>query len=178
MGYTFAGCPPILSYASYARPGCAGFNANVFNVITKYGIDIVILSARWDELRQRGLSGLKETVERLKAQGMTVYVLGQSPMFAFDVAVLDYRGAGKRRDGGAAWHLSFDPSDNARLRAAGGSAIFIDPLSSFCRARDCEYTSDENLLFGDYGHFSDAGSDLAVRSYFPLYRREPARDAF
>jgi len=176
--YTFAGCPPILSYKSYARPGCADFNAGVFNVIAKYRIDTVIISARWDELRQRGLSGLNDTVERLKARGLTVFVLGQSPMFAFDVAVLDYRDAGRRSDGTAAWHLSFDPADNARLRDASRSAIFIDPLPSFCRARDCDYKSSRSLLFGDYGHLSDAGSDLAVKSYFPLYRREQVRNAF
>jgi len=175
--YTFAGCPPILAYKSYARPGCEGFNANVFNVISRYRIDTVIISARWDQLRQRGLAGLVDTVERLKAQGLNVYVLGQTPMFAFDVAVLDYRNAGKRADGAAAWLLSFDPAANTRLRAASGSAIFVDPLPTFCRVRECDYKSKDGSLFGDYGHFSDIGSDVAVRSYFPLYRREQPREA-
>ena len=168
--YTFAGCPPILSYASYARPGCQGFNANVFNVIDKYRIDTVVMSARWDELRQRGLLGLKETVARLKAKGVKVYVLGQSPMFGFDVAVLDYRAAGERPDGSSSWLASFDPVANEHLRSESSAGTFIDPLSSFCRGRTCQYKSSEGLLFGDYGHFSDLGSDFAVRSYFPLYR--------
>jgi len=176
--YTFAGCPPILSYKSYARPGCESFNASVFSILVKYNVDTVVISARWDQLRQRGLSGLKETVDRLKAKGITVYVLGQSPMFAFDAAVLDYRGAGRRLDGGSAWYLSFDPADNSRLRSASGSAVFIDPLTAFCRGRECDYKSKQELLFGDYGHFSDAGSDLAVKAYFPLYRRDQAVTSF
>jgi len=174
--YTFAGCPPILSYASYARPGCHGFNANVFNVIDQYRIDTVVMSARWDELRQRGLSGLKETVERLGARGITVYVLGQSPMFGFDVAVLDYRAAGARADGRASWLVAFDRRENDLLRSASGGAVFIDPLPAFCRDAACAYRSKEGLLFSDYGHLSDLGSDYAVRSYFPIYsaRMRPA----
>src|SRR5258706_5482954 len=85
--YTFAGCPPILSYKSYARPGCESFNANVFNVIAKYSIDTVVVSARWDQLRQRGLSGLKETVDRLKAKGITVYISGEAPTLEYNTAV-------------------------------------------------------------------------------------------
>jgi peptidoglycan/LPS O-acetylase OafA/YrhL len=168
--YTFAGCPPVLSYTSYARPGCAGFNANVFSVIERYNIDTVVISSRWDQLRQRGLSGLPETVARLADAGVTVYVLGQSPMFAFDVDVLDYRGAGgPDSDGRSAWRLGFDAQDNVQLKSQSGAAMFIDPLPSFCESGDCTYRSAAGLLFEDYGHFSDVGSDLAVRSYFPLY---------
>jgi peptidoglycan/LPS O-acetylase OafA/YrhL len=168
--YTFAGCPPILSYISYARPGCAGFNANVLKVIERYNIDTVVISSRWDQLRQRGLSGLEETVARLTDAGVTVYVLGQSPMFAFDVDVLDYRRAGGRSsDGRSVWQLGSDPKDNARLKSKSAGATFVDPLPSFCQRGDCAYRSAAGLLFEDYGHFSDAGSDLAVRSYFPLY---------
>jgi peptidoglycan/LPS O-acetylase OafA/YrhL len=167
--YTFAGCPPILSYTSYARPGCAGFNAAIFEVIRHYHADAVVMSSRWDQIRQRGLSGLRDTVERLQAAGVTVYVLGQSPMFAFDVDILDARDAGQDKNAGSsAWYLSFNPIENARLRAASGSAIFVDPLPTFCTGRLCEYKVPTGLLFYDYGHFSDIGSDLAVGSYFPL----------
>jgi peptidoglycan/LPS O-acetylase OafA/YrhL len=168
--YTFAGCPPVLSYKSYAKAGCEGFNARVFDVIAKYQIDSVVMSCRWDLLLQRGLSGLQDTVERLRAAGVKVYVLGQSPMFAFDADVLEYRGAGSGQNGGnSAWYLSFNPAENARLHAASGSAVFIDPLPTFCKDRTCVYKSPLGLLFYDYGHLSDIGSDLAVTSYFPLF---------
>jgi hypothetical protein len=167
--YTFAGCPPILSYESYARPGCHGFNARVFDVIDRYRIDTVIISARWDQLRTRGLGGLDETVEKLKARGVTVYVLGQSPMFAFDADILDYRRAGRRSEEEAAWRLAFAPEANARLHAASGSARFIDPLDTFCRGEECQYRAGGQLLFNDYGHFSEVGASRAVQAYFPLY---------
>lgn len=172
--YTFAGCPPILSYESFARPGCHGFNAKVFDVIDRYKIDTVVISARWDQLRQRGLGGLDETVEKLKARGITVYVLGQSPMFAFDADVLDYRKAGRVSPNEASWYLSFPREDNARLKAAAGPAIFIDPLDSFCRGDQCRYRMDGKLQFNDYGHFSEIGSSRAVQAYFPLYVKPAA----
>jgi peptidoglycan/LPS O-acetylase OafA/YrhL len=168
--YTFAGCPPVLAYDSYARPGCHDFNARVFDVIARYHIDTVVLSARWDELRERGLQGLSETIAQLRANGLTVYVIGQSPMFAFDVKVLDYRGAGKKNAGDAGWYLSFGPALNNAVRAASAHADFIDPLPAFCHGDICNYKSSSALLFADYGHFSEAGSDAAVKSYFPLYR--------
>ena len=65
-------------------PGCQDFNARIFDMAARYHVDTVVLSARWDELRERGLQGLSDTIDQLRAKGFTVYVIGQSPMFAFD----------------------------------------------------------------------------------------------
>jgi peptidoglycan/LPS O-acetylase OafA/YrhL len=173
--YTFAGCPPVLSYRSYARPGCQDFNARIFDMAARYHVDTVVLSARWDELRERGLQGLSDTIDQLQAKGLTVYVIGQSPMFAFDVKVLDYRGAGKDDVGDSAWYLSFNHAQSDAVRAASAHAHFIDPLPAFCHGDLCRYETSEGFLFADYGHFSELGSDLAVKSYFPLYRRDIAQ---
>jgi len=173
--YTFAGCPPILSYRSYARPGCADFNSRIFDVAERYHVDTVVLSARWDEMRERGLEGLSDTIAQLRAKGLTVYVIGQSPMFAFDVKVLDYRGAGKSAAGDAAWYLSFTRAQTDALREASKGAHFVDPLPAFCHGNSCRYETPAGLLFADYGHFSELGSDLAVRSYFPLYQKSVAQ---
>jgi peptidoglycan/LPS O-acetylase OafA/YrhL len=167
--YTFAGCPPILSYQSYARPGCQAFNGKVFEVIDRYDIDTVVISARWDQLRQRGVAGLDDTVRQLKAKGVDVYVLGYSPMFAFDVDVLDYRQAGAQAGGPSTWNLAFEHAEVDRLKTASGAAHFIDPLAELCRGEGCAYKVEGSLLFDDFGHYSEFGSDLAVRAYFPLY---------
>jgi len=168
--YTFAGCAPVLSYRSYARPGCHAFNTRIFDVAARYRADTVILSARWDEMRERGFDGLAETIDRLRARGLAVYVIGQSPMFAFDVKVLDYRGAGREAFGTSRWYLSFGSHQDQALRAASAHARFIDPLPTFCRTGICTYKTAAGLLFSDYGHFSRLGSALAVQAYFPLYR--------
>lgn len=169
--YTFAGCPPVLGYRSFARPGCEGFNERVFDVIKDYDIKVVIIAARWDQLRQRGLLGLAETVARIRTTGAQVYVIGQSPMFSFDTSVMSYRKAGFEGNGDASWYYSFDPRINQNLKNELGGVGFIDPTSSFCRGRRCEYMRDGNLLFDDYGHFSVTGSDQAVRAYFPIVKR-------
>lgn len=173
--YTFAGCPPILSYRSYARPGCGEFNARIFDVAARYHVDTVILSARWDEMRERGLQGLSDTIDQLQAKGLTVYVIGQSPMFAFDVNVLDYRNAGKNAAGEGAWYLSFTRAQSDAVRAASKAAHFVDPLPAFCNGNTCRYETPAGRLFADYGHFSELGSDLAVKAYFPLYQKSVAQ---
>jgi hypothetical protein len=173
--YTFAGCPPILSYRSYARPGCEEFNARIFDVAARYHVDTVVLSARWDEMRERGFQGLSDTIAQLRAKGLTVYVIGQSPMFAFDVKVLDYRGAGKSAPGHAAWYLSFGRAQSDAVRAASTEAHFVDPLPALCQRNTCRYETPAGLLFADYGHFTELGSDLAVKSYFPLYQKSIAQ---
>jgi peptidoglycan/LPS O-acetylase OafA/YrhL len=173
--YTFAGCPPVLSYRSYARPECHDFNARIFDVIARYHVDTVVLSARWDEMRERGLQGLSDTIDELRAKGLTVYVIGQSPMFAFDVQVLDYRGAGRDAARDGTWYLSFSRAQGDAVREASKEAHFVDPLPAFCHETTCRYETPEGLLFADYGHFSTLGSDLAVKSYFPLYRQATAQ---
>lgn len=168
--YTFAGCPPILSYKSFAIPGCHDFNRHALDVIKQLNIKSVILSTRWDLLRGRGFDDLQETVAELEKAGVKIYVIGQSPTFAFDTNVLAYRRAGIGDDGSAAWPISFDPMENRRIAAVAGSGTFIDPLSFLCRGTRCTYMKQHVHLYYDYGHFSAFGSDLAVRSYFPLYR--------
>ncbi|MDO9383500.1 MAG: acyltransferase family protein [Hyphomicrobiaceae bacterium] len=170
--YTFAGCPPLLSYESFSLPGCKNFNNRIFDVIKRYDASIVVLSSRWDLLIQRGLGGLQETVDKLRAAGMKVYVIGQSPVFAVDVAVLSYRRIGLSADGSATWYSSTDLKENEKIRALALNVQFVDPLEHLCGEGKCTFMKDHSLLYSDYGHFSDYGSDWAVRSYFPLYRAE------
>lgn len=175
--YTFAGCPPVLSYYSYAIPDCKEFNAHVFDVIQKDRVSSVVLSARWDLLRGRGMDGLRQTVRLLTERHLEVYVIGQSPTFAFDTTVLADRRAGFQPDGTAAWTIDFGRSENEQIKALTGQVHFIDPLQHFCRGSICTYMKQWAKLYFDYGHFSDVGSDLAVRAYFPLYRAAPMSSA-
>jgi peptidoglycan/LPS O-acetylase OafA/YrhL len=173
--YNFAGCPPIISYRSFATGhSCSDFNSQVLDVIHKYKIDAVVISSRWDLYKRLDASGLPDTIDLLKRNGMKVYVIGQSPMYDFAIDILNFRGAGiLREDGNLAWYLSFDPTENNRIKRASTSANFVDPLPTFCEGRLCDYKSDKGYLFNDYGHFSELGSDLAVISYFPLFGSRP-----
>ncbi len=162
--YTAAGCPPALSYYSYARPNCRAFNENALRLIDELGIKRVIISARWVDLRLRGLDHLRSTLDALATRDVEVYVVGQSPMFITDVAVI-----AARRPNDESWPMSIDPNINSELRViVGDDAHFIDPLDSLCSEGRCPFRADGRFRYYDYGHFSASGSAEAARLYLPL----------
>jgi peptidoglycan/LPS O-acetylase OafA/YrhL len=168
--YTAAGCPPALSYESYARRWCTDFNAHALELVEELGIERVILSARWVDLRRRGLEHLRSTLDALDARGVDVYVIGQSPIFIADVTVIGGRGHD-------AWTLAMDRSVNDELReiVQASGAHFIDPLAALCEGERCAIRADGQYLYFDYGHFSDLGSTRAAAAYLPLGPLEAER---
>jgi peptidoglycan/LPS O-acetylase OafA/YrhL len=161
--YAAAGCPPALSYESFARRWCADFNANALALVDALDIKRVILAARWVDLRRRGLDHLRSTLEALGERGVEVYVVGQSPIFITDVTVIGGRGHD-------AWTLAMDRSVNDELReiVEASGARFIDPLATLCEEARCAIRAEGRYLYFDYGHFSDFGSTRAAASYLPL----------
>jgi hypothetical protein len=176
--YTAAGCPPVLAYTSYSRPGCARFNANALNVIKTQGVRTVILSARWADLQRRGLDELSATVKTLSGLGVRAIVIGQTPMFETDVPMIAARNG--PQSGEARWSISFRPSLNAKLASIAGRENFVDPLPALCAGDQCAYAENGTLLYLDDGHFTRLGSQVAVERYFPLLRtgRPGERAAF
>ncbi len=168
MEYAAAGCPPVLSYSSYDRPGCHAFNQHALAIIRQNHIGTVVLAARWVDLQRRGLDQLRSTLAAMRAMGVKTYVIGQSPMFTTDVHVIAYReGEDVQLD---RWPISFDPAINRRLAELVGP-LFVDPLAHLCEGRSCPYRDGGRLLFADEGHYSRLGSLMAVASYFPLLTR-------
>lgn len=168
--YTAAGCPPVLSYYSYARPNCQKFNAHVLEIIPRYDIKTVVMAARWLDMRQRGLDTLAATIASLKAAGVDVWVIGQSTEFLTDVATIAHKNGGTGSTD--MWPLAFDRGLNEKVRQAAAGATFVDPLSHLCSGDECLYRSGGHLIYADSAHFSDLGSAQAVLAYFPLMRRE------
>lgn len=168
--YTFAGCPPVLNYRSYARPDCFEFNQNVLRVIKENGIRTVVMSGRWVDLQSRGLDGLEDTVKILRRAGVTVYVIGQSPIFPADVNLIDFNlgRAGLTSD---KWFSVVQPEINKRLKTYSGTA-FIDPTPYLCDVdAKCAYKHQSSPYYSDDGHFTVAGSNRAVAAYFPLLKK-------
>ena len=168
LQYTAAGCPPILSYFSYARPRCAEFNANALRIIAERNIKAVILSARWTDLQSRGLDQLQGTLAALTPLGVQVYVIGQSPQFSANVQVIAYRKGSREPHAVDRWKVFFDPAINAELERYAGDAIFIDPLHRLCKDGECPYRESGRYLYEDAEHFSVYGSGLAVAAVFPF----------
>jgi hypothetical protein len=171
--YAFAGCPPVLSYFSYARPTCTAFNRHALDLVRTLHVKRVILSGRWIDLQLRGLDQLHTTLDALHALGVEVDVIGQSPMFIIDTPVIAYS---QRRSGlaVASWPTSLPPTLNQRLRAAAAGATFIDPIQSLCSNGRCIYQTSGHLLYGDTGHFTQFGSALAVARYLPVFENASA----
>ncbi|MCX7304403.1 MAG: acyltransferase family protein [Hyphomicrobiales bacterium] len=166
IAYTAAGCPPILSYYSFARPNCQEFNRHALELIKQLGVRTVILSARWTSLKLRGVDEIRSTLAALRDMGVRTYLIGQSTEFGANVDVLDYR-TGQIET--AAWSNNVDPGINRDLKAnIGEDATFVDPLAFLCRADLCAFKIDGVFRYSDFGHFSTAGATDAVRAYFPI----------
>ncbi len=167
FNYTAAGCPPVVSYYSYARPHCQEFNRHALDLIERYDIKAVILSARWTSLKVRGVDEVASTIEALRGAGVRTYVIGQSAEFGANVDILDYRTGHVDT---AAWTSIVDPHINAELEASlGNDVVFIDPLSFLCNGALCPFKTNGVMRYFDFGHFSTAGAADAVRLYFPIY---------
>ena len=166
--YTAAGCPPVLSYYSHARPRCTAFNAHALTLVEDLDIDAVVLGARWTDLQSRGLVELQSTLAKLAPLDVEVYVIGQSPQFSADVQVIAHSKANRAAAGVDRWSVFFDPAINAELKALARSANFIDPLRALCEGRLCPYREHGKFLYEDAEHFSVYGSGKAVAAFFPL----------
>ncbi|PDQ21517.1 acyltransferase [Mesorhizobium sanjuanii] len=166
--YTYAGCPPILSYFSYARPNCTRFNQRALKIIGDAGIRTVILSGRWTDYAARRFDGLQQTVDTLHGLGVRVFVIGQSPEFIADVRKIAFF-AKRRNLDDTSWPMAMDPGINDRVRAFTKGATFIDPLKFLCSAGRCSFADAGQFLYFDYGHFSTIGATLAISKYWPNF---------
>ena len=167
LQYTFAGCPPILDYYSYARVGCSPSNRRVLSLIREENIDTVVLIGRWTDVPRHTLNALPDTIAELNKLGVRVYVFGQSPQFAMDVQRIDYISGARMKPGTYSWTVFFDTDYNEMLRRLAAGAAFVDPLAHLCRGLSCPYRKDNDYYYADYGHFSTLGSTRAVAAYFP-----------
>lgn len=171
--YTYAGCPPILSYFSYARPDCKRFNQQALKVIRDAGIKTVVLSGRWTDYEARSFDGLQQTIDTLRGMGVRVFVIGQSPQFITDVRKIAFFAKRENLDD-TSWPMAMDPDINERVRSFTKGATFIDPLKFLCSAGRCSYTDAGQFLYFDYGHFSSIGATLAISKYWPAFAADNA----
>lgn len=170
LQYTGAGCPPVLSYVSHARPLCHSFNEYALQIIREQDIRVVVLAGKWTDMRSRGVSEIRSTVAALTGMGVQVYLIGQSPEYAVPIEMIAYRKGNPQAVGADSWYVSFPPGINDELKVSAPGATFIDPLQALCEGNKCPYRVDGVPLYMDEGHYSFTGSEMAVQRYFPLYR--------
>jgi peptidoglycan/LPS O-acetylase OafA/YrhL len=163
--YTAAGCPPVIQYHSYSLPNCQQFNKGAIEMIEEIRPKVVILSARWDLLLAHGFfKDLQDTVDRIRATGAKVVVVGESPEFGIDVRSLSYWLRNRER-GASSWQISnTDPTVREYLRTTTKGATLVDPIAALCHGNICPYEKGGRLLYVDYGHYSIEGSEVAVKA--------------
>jgi peptidoglycan/LPS O-acetylase OafA/YrhL len=160
--YTAAGCPPVLSYRSYARMKCSEFNAHALDIIREQNIDTVIVAGRWTDMRQRGLGEIGTTLSALDAMGVRVLLIGQSPEFTAGVQVISFLKGSKMPDAVNRWNVFFPSTMNQQLQSLAGRNVFVDPMPVLCDGQLCTYQDHGTYLFEDYGHMSVEGSRRVV----------------
>ncbi|MGC9400803.1 acyltransferase family protein [Vibrio genomosp. F10] len=160
--YSSAGCPPILNFESYALPYCNDFNRNAIDVIKENQYDLVIISAKWTDHVKNGLEHIQSTLLELDALGVRYLVIGQSPQFITDVSIInDLKG---KNESNHSWPITFGPDINNELGRILNHKNFINPMNNLCLDGACPYKQQNILLYSDYGHLSEQGSNLVVKN--------------
>jgi peptidoglycan/LPS O-acetylase OafA/YrhL len=165
LQYTYAGCPPVFGFRPPIAPRCDAFNGEVFKITAANQVRTVVLAARWSAAQEAGmrLSALTQTVRALQARGLTVVVVGQSPVFAGNAArIFAWR---RLRDTARspAEPVVLPPDLNDRLRVASAGARFVDPMAALCEGELCRLGQDRTPYFIDEGHLSVAGAKVTLR---------------
>jgi peptidoglycan/LPS O-acetylase OafA/YrhL len=177
---TYAGCPPLVGYTEYDNPHCAGFNDAVVAAITAQMPDYVVLSARWNALkdpitlRRR----LETTVEFLKQHAIKVMIIGESPSFAAPVpsilSLLHARGQNLETYRASG---SFRADDMLVIIARDLHVEFVSPRAVFCMGQECRITKGSALLFIDESHLSVTGSSMLADTIWGSLLRMQAASA-
>lgn len=169
LQYTRAACPPILSSTARTDERCTDFNQHVFEVIAQNKIDFVVLAGRWEahfKGQKIGLSDLTDTISRLKALGVQVLVIGQSPVFSFqhpEEYFYRSKSLGAVRGGYRApvdLRESLNQKIEESVRQGGGR--FFDPSKIFCEGQLCLYKLNDKYLVADNGHLTKTGSEMVI----------------
>jgi peptidoglycan/LPS O-acetylase OafA/YrhL len=169
LEYTSPQCPPILGYHASSRPECAAISAQVPALLAQHQIRTVILAANWSvylRSRKLDLEAIHATVRTLQSQGVSVALIGQSPVFSFaypDEYFFETFGTAQSDSASYEAPLAIDPAFNRALERAAQPDFFFDPLAVFCAGTAlCRFKQGQSYLFVDDGHYSHVGSSLAV----------------
>ena len=166
LQYTAAGCVPVLGLNNFSHTECNAFNENALNIIREQKIDTVLLAGRWTEMAPSALDQIRQTLNTVKALGVRVIMMGQSPEFVQDVHVIAFFKGDKAPDALNSWNIFFSPSLNTRLAAIARGVTFIDPVTELCKGTRCTYQDRGLFLYTDFGHMSVEGSRRAARAMF------------
>jgi peptidoglycan/LPS O-acetylase OafA/YrhL len=164
-------CPPIIGYDPVNLPSCKDINDRALEIMHEMNVDTVVLSANWFNyalVNRVNFADVRDTVAALKAKGLTVVLIGQSPIFNFSApeeALFSQMLQGVTRSSFGASINRVPTNFNQRLQMSANPDMFFDPTLSFCDKDECQIYEGGNYLFRDYGHLTLQGSRRVI---FPL----------
>ena len=178
LQYNLAACTPGLASMPLSSRQCSEFNDNINSIVSRFKIDSIILASNWDRHRVNAgeqdlmLQTLAETIAGLKARGIRVAVMAQTPTFKTRIAriywarVRDGKLVRPDADAETGWDT------NAKLRAMliVAGATFIEPSAALCSTEvDGQCTIGEGMTpyYWDQRHFTTAGSIWAMAPLWP-----------
>ena len=167
--YAMEGCPPTLAPDSPGTPACLAFRPQVLDIVRQQGVTRVIVAGSWLEYGTAISVQVESTLTALKAEGVEVTLVGQSPNFHIPPYMILARTVPPGTPD-ASLPLSAEArAMNRRLAAiaARTGADFIDPAEALCPQGACPVRAGDKDLYLDYGHVTPEGSRLAVEACFP-----------
>ena len=197
------GCAPLLGIDREGQRSCAEFNEDVLDYLAQRPeLGTVVLAARWAlstngtryknedgrSVALRDLSagdgpaggnaehvetGLRRTVDAIRALGRRVVIVNQVPEIGYDVPSANYSAKLTGKDVNALiaptraefLERSGDSRRIIGAIAAELSVATIDPANRFCDAQLCRVIEDDIPLYRDDNHLSLYGC-LAVSNLF------------
>lgn len=164
LAYGMTACTPILDLPSTRRPNCIPAKNRVLELVREHRIQRVIISGYWSAAPQSIATdqapSLADTVRRLKALGVDVAIIGDSPVFYLKEPVFLYARALAAGSAVAPLYIPTrnDPLINSQIRRIVGNKNFFDPLSVLCKKSECLALDKGEPLFVDDHHLSRFGA--------------------
>lgn len=165
-----SGCLPLMGFDARRKPACRPWADGVAERAAAAGVELVIVSGRWEGQGERlRYDLLDRTIRRLRGRGLRVAVVGPTPAFSF--ARADEHHYRRLRAGLAAAERDVAPDGvpaalRARLRATAerAGAGYFDPTPALCGAGGCPYRDGGRYLFGETSHLTvDGARRVAAR---------------
>ena len=169
MEYAMEGCAPTLAPDSPGTASCRAFREHVLNIVEQMDVKHVIIASSWLEYGTAPSSQIESTLTGLKAAGVDVTLIGQSPNFYIPPYLILARSV---PPGAPDADLPLSAQARAMNRRLAAIAVrvgvqFIDPTEALCPDGQCRVRVAGEDFYLDYGHFTPAGSVRAVEAYFP-----------
>ena len=188
------GCAPLTGIN--IRPGCIAIaEANIDAAVNHPAADEVVIAFAWHVApdlvfadgskparpQEALVSGLDKTIERLRASGKRVTVIGPiaTPGYDFPSVVGRARAFGREVDSPLAIPFAdFQDEFGAYLAAYRGRAgvTLLEPHRAQCDASQCNFMANGKSLFADKTHVSADGL-VVFAPYLAANRNDPASRA-